>query len=131
MFRREEIAVGFGEADAGEVGEGGFHGGVGEVVDDGFGSQRDAGDVDEGDWTAAAEAAKECGFAGAGGAGEEEDLAGGVRRKMGKWGGGEVGRGSYAEPFGDEGAVRWRRHGRHGRGTRRRKVGEGDSGEMG
>jgi hypothetical protein len=107
MLGREEIAVGFGEADAGEVGEGGFDGGVGEVVDDGFLREGNAGDVDEGDFKAAAEAAEEGGFAGAGGAGEEEDLAG---RCNGELDAGERWRSLspgifQSKPFGDKSAV--------------------------
>ena len=105
VARGEEIAVGFGEADAREMREGGFDGDVGEVVDDGFARERDAGDVGGGEFAAAAEAAEEGGFAGAGGAGEEEDLAGDEGRESGEWEGGKFGRGFEAEPFADQGAV--------------------------
>ncbi|HEV8290698.1 MAG TPA: hypothetical protein VGP94_02185 [Tepidisphaeraceae bacterium] len=107
---RKQIAVGFGEADAREVSEGGFDGDVGEVVDDSATRESDARDVDEGDFAVAAEAAEECGFAGAGGAGDEDDLAGGGmgdfelrqnRRALLFWA-------FEAEPFGDQRAVRGR-----------------------
>ena len=65
MARREQIAVGFGQADAGEVAKGGFDGDVGKMVDDGAAIEGDARDVDDGDGEAAAEAAEEGGFAGA------------------------------------------------------------------
>ncbi len=97
--------MGFGEADAGEVAEGGFNGGVGEEVDDGFLAEGNAGDVDEWKFAAAAETAEQGGFAGAGRAGEEDDLAGGWRSEMREWGSGELGRGMDAKPFGHQRAV--------------------------
>jgi len=109
IFWGEEIAASFRQADAGEVGEGGFDGGVGEVVDDGAAGEAKAGEVDEGNLQAAAQAAQEHGFAGAGGAGEEDDLAGEWTGEMGEGCGGEAGGGGFeVEPLGDEGAVEGR-----------------------
>ena len=68
--------MGFGEADAGEVGQRRFDGDLGEMIDDSAAGEGNPRDVDEGDFAAAAEAAEKGRFAGAGGTGEEDDLAG-------------------------------------------------------
>src|SRR5437868_2228697 len=78
---------------------------IGEEIDDGRGSARQAGQLKNWDFGLAAELANERRFAGAGWSGDENDLAGGERREMGKRRGGEVGLGFEAKPSGDEGAV--------------------------
>ena len=75
----------FGQADAGEVGEGGFDGDAAEVVDDRLARERDSRDVDEWHFALAAKVAKQSRFAAAGGAGDEDDPPGTWRGPMRDW----------------------------------------------
>ena len=76
-----------------------------EVIDDGDGMEAKAGDVDQRDWAAAGEGAEKRGFAGSGGAGDEDDLAGSKGGEMGQRANAAMAGRIDVEPLGDVGAV--------------------------